>query len=169
MGPIPINVARSSTSHVFGLDRHQRRAELQHDPILATSKQSADMAAIGIIGFILSLTVTVSLRRLFPRNVVPLVSTSFEEAVTLLERAEAINIPDVSEYRANLAILRPQFLQMRTESHRSPGFFQQFYLLFLCGLTWRLYHLKSQVDAIRRRIELAVDEHQLAFHTNANA
>ncbi|KAF8504695.1 hypothetical protein F5888DRAFT_1657759 [Russula emetica] len=126
MGPIPINVARSSTSHVFGLDRHQRRAELQHDPILATSKQSA----------------------------VPLVSTSFEEAVTLLERAEAINIPDVSEYRANLAILRPQFLQMRTESHRSPGFFQQFYLLFLCGLTWRLYHLKSQVDAIRRRIEV---------------
>jgi hypothetical protein len=43
---------------------------------------------------------------------------------------------------------------MRTESHRSPGFFQQFYLLFLCGLTWRLYVLKSRVDAIRRGIEV---------------
>jgi hypothetical protein len=34
----------------------------------------------------------------------PLVSTSFEEALTVLERAEAINIPYVSEYRANLAM-----------------------------------------------------------------
>ena len=45
---------------------------------------------------------------------------------------------------------------MRTESHRSPGFFKQFYLLFLCGLTWRLYVLKSRVEAIRRRIEVGL-------------
>ena len=45
---------------------------------------------------------------------------------------------------------------MRTESHRSPGFFQQFYLLFLCGLTWRLYVLKSRVDALRRKIEVEI-------------
>jgi len=45
---------------------------------------------------------------------------------------------------------------MRTESHRSPRFFQQFYLLFLRGLTWRLYVLKSRVDAIRRRIEVGL-------------
>ena len=45
---------------------------------------------------------------------------------------------------------------MRTESHRSPGFFQQFYLLFLCGLTWRLYVLKSEVDAVRRSIEVGL-------------
>jgi hypothetical protein len=129
------------------------------------------MAFIDILSLILSCGIVFSLRVIFPRNIVPLVSTSFEEAMTLLERAEAINIPYVSEYRANLAMyaclyplavslqltqpsLHPQFLRMRTESHRSPGFFQQFYLLFLCGLTWRLYDLKSRVDAIRRRIEV---------------
>lgn len=126
------------------------------------------MSAIAIIGFILSLTVVVSLRWVFPRNFVPLVSMSLDEAMTLLQRAEAINTPYVSEYRANLAILHPQFLQMRTESHRSPGFFQQYYLLFLCGLTWRLYVLKSRVDTIRRKLELAVDERQLAFFRNTN-
>ncbi|KAF8504698.1 hypothetical protein F5888DRAFT_1657775 [Russula emetica] len=127
------------------------------------------VAFIDILSLILSFGVIFSLRVIFPRNIVPLVSTSFEEAVALLERAEAINIPNVNEYRANLAILNPQFLQMRTESHRSPGFFQQFYLLFLCGLTWRLYILKSRVDAVKRRIELAVDERQLAFFTNTDA
>ncbi|KAI0282882.1 hypothetical protein BGY98DRAFT_954083, partial [Russula aff. rugulosa BPL654] len=128
-----------------------------------------DMAFIDILSLILSFGIVFSLRFLFPRNIVPLVSTSFEDAVTVLQRAEAINIPYVSEYRANLAILHPQFLQMRTESHRSPNFFQQFYLLFLCGLTWRLYVVKSRVDAIRRKIELAVDERQLAFLSNTNA
>jgi len=81
------------------------------------------MAFIDILSLILSFGIVLSIRFLFPRNIVPLVSTSFEEALTLLERAEAIDIPYVSEYRANLAILHPQFLQMRTESHRSPGLF----------------------------------------------
>jgi hypothetical protein len=131
------------------------------------------MAFIDILSLILSFGVILSLRVLFPRNIVPLVCASFEEAFALLERAEAINIPNAREYRANLAMyaslyplvvspqltrssLHPQFLQMRTESHRSPGFFQQFYLLFLCGLTWRLYVLKSRVDAVTRRIEVGV-------------
>lgn len=62
------------------------------------------MAFTDILSLILSFAVVISLRFLFPRNIVPLVSTSFEEALTLLERAEAINIPYVSEYRANLAM-----------------------------------------------------------------
>jgi hypothetical protein len=62
------------------------------------------MAFIDILSLILSFGVILSLRFLFPRNIVPLVSTSFEEAVALLERAEANNIPYVSEYRANLAM-----------------------------------------------------------------
>jgi hypothetical protein len=115
------------------------------------------MAFVDIFSLILSFAVFVSLRFLFPRNIVPLVSTSFEEVGALLKRAEGINIPYMSEHQTNIAILRPQFLQMRTESHRSPGFFQQLYLLFLCGLTWRLYVLKSRVDAIRRRIEVGVN------------
>jgi hypothetical protein len=44
---------------------------------------------------------------------------------------------------------------MRTDSHRSPGFFQQLYLLLLCGLTWRLYDLKWRVDDIRQKIEVS--------------
>jgi hypothetical protein len=50
--------------------------------------------------------------------------------------------------------LRNEFLQMRTDSHRSPGIFQQLYLLFPFGLTWRLYDLKWRIDAIRRSIEV---------------
>jgi hypothetical protein len=62
------------------------------------------MAFIDILSLILSFGIIFSLRFLFPRNIVPLVSTSFEETVALLERAEAINIPHVSEYRTNLAM-----------------------------------------------------------------
>ncbi|KAI0000972.1 hypothetical protein BJV77DRAFT_971878 [Russula vinacea] len=66
-------------------------------------------------------------------------------------------IPNLSDHRASWAI------------HRAPWFFQQLYLLFLCGLTWRLYVLKWRVEAIKRKIELAVDEQRIAFLTNANA
>jgi hypothetical protein len=62
------------------------------------------MAFTDILSLILSFGIIFSLRFLFPRNIVPLVSTSFEEAMTLLERAEAIDIPYLSEYRANLAM-----------------------------------------------------------------
>ena len=62
------------------------------------------MAFIDILSLILSFGIIFSLRFLFPRNIVPLVSTSFEEALSLLERAEAISIPCVSEYRTNLAM-----------------------------------------------------------------
>jgi hypothetical protein len=62
------------------------------------------MAFTDILSLILSFAVVFSLRFLFPRNIIPLLSTSFEEAIALLERAEAINIPYVSEYRANLAM-----------------------------------------------------------------
>jgi hypothetical protein len=62
------------------------------------------MAFIDVLSLVLSFGIIFSLRFLFPQNIVPLVSTSFEEAVALLERAEAANIPYVSEYRTNLAM-----------------------------------------------------------------
>jgi hypothetical protein len=62
------------------------------------------MAFIDILSLILSFGIAFSLRCLFPRNIVPLVSTSFEEAMAHLERAETIDIPYVSEYRAELAM-----------------------------------------------------------------
>ena len=62
------------------------------------------MAFIDILSLVLSFGIIFSLRFLFPRNIVPLVSKSFEDAVALLERAETTDIPNVSEYRANLAM-----------------------------------------------------------------
>lgn len=56
------------------------------------------LSFIGVYGIVFSL------RLLLPRNIVPLVSTSLTEVVALLEHAEAINIPNVSDYRANLAM-----------------------------------------------------------------
>ena len=133
------------------------------------------MQFIDIFSLILSFLglygIVFSLRLLLPRNVVPLVSTSLNETMALLENAEATNIPNVSDYRVDLAMYvfvhiglhNPQltecshhnrFLQMRTESHRSPEFFQQVCLLFLCGLTWRLRSLKSEIEDIKRKIEV---------------
>ena len=80
------------------------------------------MAFIDILSVILSFGIVLSLRFLFPRNIVPLVSTSFEEAGTLLERAQAINIPYVSEYRANLAMyacLHPLAISLPTDLTKS--------------------------------------------------
>lgn len=131
----------------------------------STDILSLVLAFLGIYGLIFSL------RLLLPRNTVPLVSTSLTEAKALLEHAEAISIPNLSDHRASWAmyahvcthmrthqLIEPshhnQFLQMRTESHRAPWFFQQLYLLFLCGLTWRLYVLKWRVEAIKRKIEV---------------
>lgn len=62
------------------------------------------MAFMDVLSLILSFGIIFSLRFIFPRNIVPLVSTSLEEAVALLERAEATDIPNVSEYRANFAM-----------------------------------------------------------------
>ena len=126
---------------------------------------SLALSFLGIYGIVFSL------RLLIPRNIVPLVSTSLTEAKALIEHAEAISIPNLSDYWASWAMyahvcthmrthqliepsLHNQFLQMRTESHRAPWFFQQLYLLFLCGLTWRLYVLKWRVEAIKRKIEV---------------
>ena len=66
------------------------------------------MRFIDILSLILSFIgvygIVFSLRLLLPRNIVPLVSTSLTEVVALLEHAEAIDIPNVSDYRANLAM-----------------------------------------------------------------
>lgn len=56
------------------------------------------LSFLGVYGIVFSL------RLLLPRNIVPLVSASLDEAMPLLERAEAIGIPNVSDHRANLAM-----------------------------------------------------------------
>jgi len=125
------------------------------------------MRLIDVLSFCLSVLGTYglvySLRWALPRNVLPRVSNALDEAETLLDHAEGINaIRNLAEYRTRLAIFGHQFLQMRTESHRSPGFFQQLRLVFLCGLTYRLCTLSSRIEAIQLEVELIVDERRLA-------
>lgn len=66
------------------------------------------MQFIDIINLILSFLgvygVVFSIRLLLPRNIVPLIPKLLDEVMVLLEKAEAINIPNVSGYRADLAM-----------------------------------------------------------------
>ena len=56
-----------------------------------------------ILSFLGFYGIVFSLRLLLPRNIVPLVSTALNEAMALLESDEAIYIPNLGDYRANLA------------------------------------------------------------------
>jgi hypothetical protein len=65
------------------------------------------MQIIDIINLILSILGVygiVSIRLLLTRNIVPLIPKLLNEALVLLEKAEAINIPNVSAYRTDLAM-----------------------------------------------------------------
>jgi len=132
------------------------------------------MRFVDVLNFCLSVLGTYglvySLRCALPRNIIPRVSKALDEAETLLSRAEGINaIRNLTEYKTRLAILGNQFLQMRTESHRSPEFFQQLRLVFLCGLTYRLCALSSRIEAIKLEVELIVDERQLTSVTTVQS
>jgi hypothetical protein len=133
--------------------------------ISTTTFTAIDMVA----GCIAILTFSIGLLWMLPCRLVPRVSTVLNETMALSGPAEAVGVP-MGDYEAELAVyiivsyhhllplteasLHHQFIEMRTESHRSPGFFQQLCLLFLSGLTWRLYLLKWRIESIRRRIEV---------------
>jgi hypothetical protein len=57
-----------------------------------------------ILAFLTIYGLVYALRLFLPRKIVPRVSTSVIEAMALLENAEAISIPNVSDYRADLAM-----------------------------------------------------------------
>lgn len=77
-------------------------------PTVGYQRSVAAVPPVDIFSLVLSLLglygIVFSLRLLLPRNVVPLVSTSLNEAITLLENAEATNTPNVSDYRVDLAM-----------------------------------------------------------------
>jgi len=125
------------------------------------------MPLLEIIGFCLSVIgtygIVYSLRLLLPRNVIPHVSTALDETTILLDHAEDNNaLPNTSEYRAILTLIRNQVVLFRTESHRARGVLQQLRLVFLSGLAYRLYAISAQIEETRLRIELAIDEQRLA-------
>ncbi|KAH9959619.1 hypothetical protein BC827DRAFT_1212625 [Russula dissimulans] len=103
------------------------------------------------------------LRFLLPRNLIHRVAGPLTEAQQVLHHAQSIGaIPHASKYVATLATFENGFLRMRVESHRSPAIFQQLFCAIWSGLTYRLYALSLRIDAIKVKLELAVDEQQLA-------
>jgi len=100
---------------------------------------------------------------LLPRNLIPRVAAPLREAQQVLNRAQSIGaIPCASEYAATLALFENEFLRMRVESHRSPAIYQQLLRAFRSCLTYRLYALSLHIYAIKVKLELAMDERQLA-------
>jgi hypothetical protein len=77
-------------------------------PLIYAPAWFSMMQFIDIFSLVLSLLglygIVFSLKLLLPRNVVPLVSTSLNEAIALLENAEANNTLNVSDYRVDLAM-----------------------------------------------------------------
>jgi len=103
------------------------------------------------------------LRFLLPRNVIHRVAEHLKEAQQALHRAQSIGaILHASEYGATLAIFENEYLRMRVESHRSPAIYQQLLRAIWSGLTYRLYALSLRIDAIKVKLELAMDERQLS-------
>jgi len=124
------------------------------------------MGVIDWIGFILTVlgayTIIQFLLGLLPANVIPHVEIRFNELEASLDNPEAVDaILSTSQFRIDSAILYNQFLRMRTTSHRSPLFYQQSWLA-LSGLTCQLYIIYVRAGAIRREVEVVMDEHRLA-------
>jgi len=106
------------------------------------------------------------LRFLLPRNAIPCVATPLREVQQILHHAQSIGaIPRASEYAAALTIFEDEFLRMRVESHRSPAIYQQLLRAIQSGLTCRLYALSLRIDAIKVKLELAMDEQKLVLIT----
>lgn len=76
--------------------------------------------------------------------------------------AGAIPDGDLSQHGVDLERFASELARMRIRSHRSPRLFQQIRLAVQHRLAYRLYSLSSQIDAVRLRIELAMDEQRLA-------
>jgi len=111
------------------------------------------------------------LRFLIPRNLLPYVSAALTDAEHLLDRAESTGvIPRPNDYRSALTFCATsEFLQIRMESHRAPGILRQLWLAVWYGLTCRLFTLSSRVEAIKIKIELAMDERQLISLTDTQS
>jgi len=126
------------------------------------------MAMIEFLGFCVSVFgmygVVICIRFLLPCFITPTVSSMLDNAEQSLADAVATGaIPEVNDHRVDLEILTSRFARMRIESHRSPGFFPQLWLAVRHGLTCKLYSLASQVEAVRQKVEVAVDERRLAL------
>ncbi|KAH9067697.1 hypothetical protein EDB87DRAFT_1573274 [Lactarius vividus] len=126
------------------------------------------MSFFDIFGFCVSILgmygAVVYLRCLLPRHIIPNVSAMLHDTQDTLARAVTTGaIPDISEPGLDLESFAGELAYLRIHSHRSPGLFQQIRLAVRHGFTYRLYSLSSQINAVRLRVELAMDEQRLAL------
>jgi hypothetical protein len=97
----------TTQTHLSGQFESERLSIQSFQPASPCLFWSAVMQSLDVFNLILSFLgfygIVFSLRLLLPRNIVPLVSTALNEAMALLERDEAVYIPNLGDYRANLA------------------------------------------------------------------
>jgi hypothetical protein len=71
------------------------------------------LAFLGVYGLVYAL------RLFLPRNIVPRVSELLDKTMALFKQAEAINIPNVSDYRASLAMYVHIYLSTSPRTYRT--------------------------------------------------
>ena len=103
----PANSLATKNAASAGSSSSEKSLQLtnQYGPSIVDSRPivvhiSSNMAFIDVLGLILSFEFLISLRSLLPRNIVPEVEKSIEEAEKVVQRAEATNIY-VNEDRTN--------------------------------------------------------------------
>jgi len=127
-----------------------------------------EMGNINLAGFIMTVFTTSAVvfwgRYLVPSFVVSWVSVSLGQVSALLDHGESL--ANRNQLNISFAVLNQRFIELRTDNHHAPGFFQQLGCIFT-GLTCQLYVLWWDINAFQREVELAIDEQQLAA-LNAN-
>jgi len=124
------------------------------------------MSVIDILGFCLSLLgiygPILFVLYLLPRNVTPCLSTLLEETRRLLRRVEEVGaVPLHSKYKHHLNHSANQFAMMRLESNHAQGIFNQLRVALLGGLTYKMYSLYYEIEAIKSGLEVETDKQQL--------
>jgi len=124
------------------------------------------MSIIDVIGFSLSLLgiygPILLILYLLPRNLAPRLFTLLDETQQLRRRAEELGaVPPRSEYEHRLDRSANQLARMRMESHHAQGTLNQLRVALLHGLTFKLFSLYYQIEAIKSELEVEIDKHQL--------
>ncbi|KAH9965500.1 hypothetical protein BC827DRAFT_861929 [Russula dissimulans] len=114
------------------------------------------MGNMNLAGFVMSVLTTSAVvfwgRYLVPSFVVSWVSVPLGQVSALLDHGESLANED--QLNLGFAILNHRFIELRTENHHAPGFFQQLGRIF-AGLTCRLYVLWWDINAFRREVEVS--------------
>ncbi|KAF8270178.1 hypothetical protein EI94DRAFT_1798403 [Lactarius quietus] len=151
-----------NTSPIPPLLKANQQFLLSTRPVFHFSK---NMNFFEVFGFCHQLyAVVVYLHGLLPRYIITHVTAKLDDAQDTLARAvKAGAIPNINKYEEDLKSFAGDLALMRRMSNRSPGLFMQVRLAVQHRLTYKLYSLSLKIDAVRRRVELEMDERRLAL------